>query len=53
MYGAIHPLLQYVFMAWWLIKHRDNFTFTKFNFYPYANHYRNDNKLIININSNI
>jgi hypothetical protein len=25
---AIPPLLQYVFTAWWLVKHRDNFTFT-------------------------
>jgi len=28
MRGAIHPLLQYAFMAWCLVKHRDNFTFT-------------------------
>jgi hypothetical protein len=28
MRGAIPPLRQYVFMAWCLIKHRDNFTFT-------------------------
>jgi hypothetical protein len=28
MSGAIPPLLQYVFMAWCLVKHRDNFTFT-------------------------
>jgi hypothetical protein len=28
MRGAIPPLPQYVFMAWCLIKHRDNFTFT-------------------------
>jgi hypothetical protein len=26
--GALLPLLQYVFMAWCLVKHRDNFTFT-------------------------
>jgi hypothetical protein len=25
---AIPPLPQYVFMAWCLVKHRDNFTFT-------------------------
>jgi hypothetical protein len=25
--GAIPPLSQYVFMAWCLVKHRDNFTF--------------------------
>jgi hypothetical protein len=24
----LHP--QYVFMAWWLVKHRDNFTFIAF-----------------------
>jgi hypothetical protein len=28
MSGAIHPLPQYTFMAWYLVKkHRDNFTF--------------------------
>jgi len=27
MRGAVPPLLQYVFMAWCLVKHRDNFTF--------------------------
>jgi hypothetical protein len=28
MRGAIPPLSQYVFMAWYIVKHRDNFTFT-------------------------
>jgi hypothetical protein len=28
MCGAIPPLRQYAFMAWCLVKHRDNFTFT-------------------------
>jgi hypothetical protein len=28
MLGAIPPLPQYAFMAWCLVKHRDNFTFT-------------------------
>jgi hypothetical protein len=28
MRGAITPLPQYAFMAWCLVKHRDNFTFT-------------------------
>jgi hypothetical protein len=28
MRGAIPPLPQYIFMAWCLVKHRDNFTFT-------------------------
>jgi hypothetical protein len=28
MRGAIPPLPQHVFMAWCLVKHRDNFTFT-------------------------
>jgi hypothetical protein len=28
MRGAIIPLPQYAFMAWCLVKHRDNFTFT-------------------------
>jgi hypothetical protein len=32
MCGAIPPLPQYIFMAWCLVKHRDNFTFT---FGPY------------------
>jgi hypothetical protein len=27
MRGAMPPLRQYVFMAWCLVKHRDNFTF--------------------------
>jgi hypothetical protein len=27
MRGAIPPLSQYAFMAWCLVKHRDNFTF--------------------------
>jgi hypothetical protein len=27
MRGAITPLPQYAFMAWCLVKHRDNFTF--------------------------
>jgi hypothetical protein len=27
MRGAIHSLPQYAFMAWCLVKHRDNFTF--------------------------
>jgi hypothetical protein len=31
MSGTIPPLPQYVFMAWCLVKHRDNFTFTLFN----------------------
>jgi len=26
--GAIPPLPQYVFMAWYLVKHRDNFNLT-------------------------
>jgi hypothetical protein len=26
MCGAVHPLPQFVFMAWYLFKHRDNFT---------------------------
>jgi len=29
MRGAIFPLRQYSFMAWYLIKYSDNFTFTK------------------------
>jgi len=28
MRGAISPLPQYFFMAWFSVKHRDNFTFT-------------------------
>jgi hypothetical protein len=30
MRGAIPPLPEYVFMAWCLLKHRDNFIFTIF-----------------------
>jgi hypothetical protein len=30
MRGAVPPLPHYVFMAWCLVKHRDNFTFTFF-----------------------
>jgi len=29
MRGAIPPLPQFVFKAWCLVKHRDNFTFTR------------------------
>jgi len=32
MRGAMPPLPQYIFMAWYLVKHRDNFTF--FTFMP-------------------
>jgi hypothetical protein len=28
MRGAIPPLPQYTYMAWYLVKHRDNFTFS-------------------------
>jgi hypothetical protein len=28
MRGAVHPLPQYAFIAWCLVKHRENFTFT-------------------------
>jgi len=28
MHGAVPPLLQYVFMEWCLVKHRDNITFS-------------------------
>jgi hypothetical protein len=28
MRGAIPPLPQYIFMAWYFLKHMDNFTFT-------------------------
>jgi hypothetical protein len=29
MSGAVPPLHQYTFMAWYLVKHRDNFTFIR------------------------
>jgi hypothetical protein len=32
MCGAIPPLSQYVFMAWYLVKHRDEFTFVLLQF---------------------
>jgi len=28
MRGAIPPVLKYLFIAWYLVKHRDNYTFT-------------------------
>jgi len=31
MCGALLTLTQYVFMAWCLVKHKDNFIFTMFN----------------------
>jgi hypothetical protein len=41
MSGAIPPLPEYVFMAWCLVKHRDNFTFTfTLTFYPLPNIFR-------------
>jgi hypothetical protein len=33
MCGAIPPLPHYVFMAWYLVKHRDNFAFNFFTFF--------------------
>jgi len=30
MRGAIPPLPQYAFMAWYLVKHRDNLPFTNY-----------------------
>jgi hypothetical protein len=36
MRGAIPPLLHYVFMAWCLVKRRDNFTFILLLFVPVA-----------------
>jgi hypothetical protein len=34
MRGAIPPLPQYIFIAWCLVKHRDNFTFMFINTVP-------------------
>jgi hypothetical protein len=36
MCGAILPLLQYVFMVWCLVKHRNNFTFIWSNLLSYG-----------------
>jgi hypothetical protein len=33
MLGAIRPIPQYAFMAWCLVKHRDNFTFNRVSYY--------------------
>jgi hypothetical protein len=33
MLGPVPPLPQYVFMAWCLVKHKDNFTFNFFYLY--------------------
>jgi hypothetical protein len=41
MKGAIPPLLQYAFMAWYLVKHRDNFTFTFTELLKYVSVYVN------------
>jgi hypothetical protein len=43
MRGAIPPLPQYAFMAWYLAKHRDNFTFTFLYLYHFSLHYGNFN----------
>jgi hypothetical protein len=43
MRGAISPLPQYAFMAWCLVKHRDNFTFT---FYVAVLTVTNSNKTV-------
>jgi hypothetical protein len=32
MHGTIPPLPQHAFVAWCLVKHRDNFTFTFYDF---------------------
>jgi hypothetical protein len=39
MRGAIPPLPQYVFMAWCLVKHRDNFTFIFIKIISYSAYY--------------
>jgi hypothetical protein len=47
---AIPPLPQYVFMAWCLVKHRDNFTFYDknilINLIIHAEFLRKDTKII-------
>jgi hypothetical protein len=55
MSGAIPTLPQYIFMVWCLVKHRQKFTFTSFNFYwmiplrqrPYLNKFLSRNIKII------
>jgi hypothetical protein len=37
MRGAIPPYPQYAFMAWFLVKHRDNFNFTFYHPYRLLN----------------
>jgi hypothetical protein len=37
MYGAIPPLTRYVFMAWYLIKHRGNFSFIHLRLFKEVN----------------
>jgi len=34
MCGFIHPLLQYAFIVWCLVRHRDNFTFNSLFMIP-------------------
>jgi hypothetical protein len=46
MSGAIPPIPQYAFMAWCLVKHRDNFTFTL----PFACIQRSEPKYAFNPN---
>jgi hypothetical protein len=41
MHGAIPPLPQYVFVAWCLVEHRDNFTFCTFYLLPLTIFYIN------------
>jgi hypothetical protein len=38
MRGALNPLPQYAFMAWCLVKHRDNVTFYIYVICPIAQH---------------
>jgi hypothetical protein len=51
MRGAIPPFPHYVFMAWCLVKHRDNFTF--YLFYHSATRRHNPEDLNLNLDSRI
>jgi len=53
MCGAILLLPQYVFMAWFLVKHRDNFTSIFFTFYDVTYFYFSNLNLAINNNSSV
>jgi hypothetical protein len=49
MRGAIPPLFQYAFMAWCLVKYRDNFTFTFILPYYYSIYNKQSMGIVFNL----